>query len=289
MNDQSIYVDRYLPHSTIHHDVTKKIACFDTEYQHIEVVDLETFGKCLIIDGIFQSSISDEWIYHECLVHPALLFFGSKKQLDILVVGVGPGAPLRELLKHDQRIKKITGVDIDQKAIGIYRTYFQEEHQGSYDHPKVEIVFKSAEEFLSESEEKFDIIISDITDFSFFNLGSNNASEKKFYCLFESHLNDNGIFVTHTTVFDEHTNADHLRLHRTLASIFPRVFSYRAFIPSFFNVWGYLIASKNPNFNPLAVSENTLARRIAQYSLDLRYLDPAVIRSIFTLPAILRP
>ncbi|CAB4288184.1 unnamed protein product [Prunus armeniaca] len=37
------------------------------------LLDTKRFGKALVIDGKLQSAERDEFIYHECLVHPALL------------------------------------------------------------------------------------------------------------------------------------------------------------------------------------------------------------------------
>ncbi|ONK75390.1 uncharacterized protein A4U43_C03F16360 [Asparagus officinalis] len=43
------------------------------QYQDIALLDTKPFGKALVIDGKLQSAEIDEFIYHESLVHPALL------------------------------------------------------------------------------------------------------------------------------------------------------------------------------------------------------------------------
>uniref|UniRef100_A0A453QNK4 PABS domain-containing protein n=1 Tax=Aegilops tauschii subsp. strangulata TaxID=200361 RepID=A0A453QNK4_AEGTS len=45
-----------------------------SKYQEIALVDTKCFGKALIIDGKMQSAEADEFIYHESLIHPPLLF-----------------------------------------------------------------------------------------------------------------------------------------------------------------------------------------------------------------------
>ena len=47
----------------------------------VDVCDTEPFGKVLIIDGLIQSSELDEFVYHECLVHPALLAHANPKRV----------------------------------------------------------------------------------------------------------------------------------------------------------------------------------------------------------------
>ena len=44
-----------------------------TAYQKVEVLDSELFGRSLVLDGKTQSTERDEHIYHETLVHPAML------------------------------------------------------------------------------------------------------------------------------------------------------------------------------------------------------------------------
>ncbi|CAN6278089.1 unnamed protein product [Urochloa humidicola] len=45
-----------------------------SKYKEIALVDTKHFGKALIIDGCIQSAEADEFIYHESLIHPPLLF-----------------------------------------------------------------------------------------------------------------------------------------------------------------------------------------------------------------------
>ena len=42
-------------------------------YQTIEIIDTLPFGRTLVLDGKTQSSETDEFIYHEMLVHPAMI------------------------------------------------------------------------------------------------------------------------------------------------------------------------------------------------------------------------
>ncbi len=44
-----------------------------TQFQHVLIVETEEYGKMLVIDDRTQSAEDDEHIYHETLVHPALI------------------------------------------------------------------------------------------------------------------------------------------------------------------------------------------------------------------------
>lgn len=52
-----------------------KSLTFDSksEFQRVQVVETAPFGKTLVLDGKTQSAKNDEHIYHESLVHPAML------------------------------------------------------------------------------------------------------------------------------------------------------------------------------------------------------------------------
>ena len=67
-----------------------------SKWQTVDVVDLQPFGRTLMIDGLIQSCQVDEFVYHECLVHPALLAHPNPKS--VYIGGGGEGSTAREVL-----------------------------------------------------------------------------------------------------------------------------------------------------------------------------------------------
>ncbi|XP_020253690.1 thermospermine synthase ACAULIS5-like [Asparagus officinalis] len=57
------------------------------------------YNKALVIDGKLQSAEIDEFIYHESLVHPALLRHQDPKTT--FIMGGGEGSTAREILRHN--------------------------------------------------------------------------------------------------------------------------------------------------------------------------------------------
>src|SRR4030065_206280 len=189
------YVDKYIENCHVYFKIKKFLFQKKTKFQKIEIFNLFNYGKSLVIDGIAQSAEKDEWVYHESLIHPALILQPVNKKLEILVLGAGEGATLRELLKY-KNVKTITAVDIDLEAVEIFKKFFPKMHQGSFNDKRVNLVIDSAENFLKTTEKKYDIIFSDISDFTFFNLDSKeNKSQINFYKLISRKLDRNGIFV----------------------------------------------------------------------------------------------
>ena len=64
----------------------------------------------LYLNNNLQFSSTDEYRYHEALVHPAFSF--AKKIENVLVLGGGDGFAVREILKYPE-VKNVTLVDLD--------------------------------------------------------------------------------------------------------------------------------------------------------------------------------
>src|SRR3954466_997648 len=87
-----------LPGETASYEVTRVLARAQTAFQDVEIVDTRGFGRALFLDGAPQSAVADEFVYHEALVHPALIAHSAPKR--VLIAGGGEGATPRALLRH---------------------------------------------------------------------------------------------------------------------------------------------------------------------------------------------
>jgi len=272
--------DEYCKNEIIHHRIKKTILNEKTFFQEIQIVDLFDYGRSLFIDGIPQSSAKDEFIYHESLIHPAIILVSKRKDLKVLILGTGEGATIRELLKY-KFIKKIDAVDIDKKAIQIYRKYLKGVHHNSYDNKKVRLVFEGAIEFLKNSKEKYDIIISDITDVDFFDLGEKEIyKQEDFYKLIRARLKNSGILAMHSSELTFIHNKKHKDLKKSVKKVMTNVYSYSVYVPFFECQWGFLLATKNNKIRPDIMTEDDFSKKIDK-SINLRFIDKKVLRSIF--------
>lgn len=53
--------------------ITNMVHEEQTPFQHIEIADTLEYGRLLILDGVFQTSVKDEWTYHEMISHVPLM------------------------------------------------------------------------------------------------------------------------------------------------------------------------------------------------------------------------
>ena len=148
-----------------------------SEFQEVQVIE-SYFGKTLVTDGKTQSTEHDEFVYHESLVHPPLFWsalLSGKTNADgtrspggapksVFIGGGGELATAREVLKHNS-IERVVMVDIDPKVVEVCKKYMPEwGGEAVTNHPKMELIVGDAHQYLMETQEKFDVIIMDISD-----------------------------------------------------------------------------------------------------------------------------
>ncbi|CAN1217262.1 Thermospermine synthase ACAULIS5 [Linum perenne] len=131
-----------------------------SQFQDIALLDTKPFGKALVIDGKMQSAEADEFVYHECLVHPSLLSHPMPR--NVFIMGGGEGSTAREVLKH-KTVEKVVMCDIDKEVVEFCRTHLTVNHQ-AFSNIKLHLVINDAKAELEKREEKFDIIVGDLAD-----------------------------------------------------------------------------------------------------------------------------
>ena len=147
----------------------------------------------LYINGNQQFSTLDEWLYHEPMVHPVMNLGTSPR--DILIVGGGDGAIVRELLKYPS-VNTIRLVDLDPVItdLGQEHPIFVEMNQNSLKSPKVEITNDDAFTFIEQDKQFYDLIIVDLPDPKTVELS--RLYSKEFYFMCHRQLRERGLFIT---------------------------------------------------------------------------------------------
>jgi len=233
----------------------------------------------LIIDGDLRSTARDEKVYHEALVHPALIASGKPSR--VLIAGGGDGATLREVLRHIN-VQECTMVEIDERAVNIYKQYLPTWSDGAFDSPRLTLLHDHVANFLRESSDaSFDVIIFDRLDPLIEGRDVSFLYTKECYELIASKLAPDGIFVTQScAVYDEPNTFS--AVHNTLKLCFTHVEMYSAFVPSFKREWAFNIAHSRPD---LQVSELSIDSYLenAKLSQDATYYDGTMHSRMFLL------
>ncbi len=125
------------------------------------MLDLEAVGRALILAGTLQTSIGDEFTYHEPLVHVPMLAHPNPRR--VLIVGGGDGGALRHVLLHPS-VEHVVEVEIDRAVVDQARRLLPEISAGAYDDPRAELVIADGAAFVAHTSDRFDVILVDSTD-----------------------------------------------------------------------------------------------------------------------------
>ena len=255
-----------------------------TPYQEVVVQDGAAFGRSLVLDGKTQSTEVDEFVYHEGLVHPAMI--SHRAPTSVFVAGGGEGATIREVLKHNA-VESVVMVDIDSKVVDLCREYLPNHHRSSFDDPRVRLVYADALAYLESTSERFDIVIIDVPD----PLEAGPAYllfTQEFYSLVRDRLRPGGAMVSQSgptgpSFYEQCFSA----VANTVASVFPVVTMSETFVPSFGSTWGFVIGSLGEDPGDLS-PEGVDARIAARITGQLRYFDGTTLRGMVSVPKYLR-
>lgn len=265
--------ERITPADTYDHGATAIVEWRRTEYQELCIADTPVFGRMVVLDGIVQSSQADEFIYHEALVQPAMTAVGAPRR--VLVLGGGEGATLREVLRWST-VQRAVMVDIDGEMLAVARSALATWHQGSFDDPRAEVIVGDAVEFLRTTDERFDVVISDMTDpvddgpamFCF---------TREYFAAVARVLAPGGVLAVQAGPQVPIDCTLHARVVRTIATAFAEVVPYPCNAPVYGRALGFVVASAEPITPRLADAESALATAGVE---GLRYCDAAMTRSL---------
>ena len=84
---------------------------------------------------------------------------------DVVIIGGGDCGTLREVLKHPE-VEQVTQVEIDQAVIDMCKEYLPGHSAGAFDDLRANIVIADGMDFVQQSGEKYDVIISDCCRFN---------------------------------------------------------------------------------------------------------------------------
>lgn len=276
------YVEESAPTEQHHHAIDRVYYEGRSDFQQVAVIGTPVFGKMLILDGDTQSSQGDERIYHETLVHPAMA--GAADNTDVLILGGGEGATLREVLRSPD-VARCTMVDIDGTVVDLSKEYLSEWSAGSFEDPRARIVIGDALAFMRSNDERYGAILSDLTE-PLADSPSNPLFNDDVFSLIKSRLLDGGIYVLQASTAAVHNAALHCKMARTLRRHYDHVVSYATHVPAFDTEWAFLACSDRIDLSLLD------AGAIDAYCGRLRgenfFYDSVTHRRLFALPRYLR-
>jgi len=247
-----------------------------TDHQHLVIFENEFWGRVLLLDGVFQLTTRDEFVYHEMMAHIPLM--ALERPAKVLIIGGGDGGLLREVLKHPS-VKSATLVEIDQSVIDTALEYYPEIGRKAFKDKRVNVVITDGRQFVAETAETFDVVIADSSE----PIGPSAVLHTRaFFADCKRCLKPGGVFITQSGLpFHQPKHLE--RTTKALASLYEDVHPYAFTHPCYFGgeftaVW----ASDDKSLRQATPA--VIGRRMSRRGIKTRYWTPQIQQGAFALP-----
>ncbi|KAK9837434.1 hypothetical protein WJX81_002188 [Elliptochloris bilobata] len=261
--------------------VKKKLYSGKSEFQSVELIESGPFAKVLLLDGKAQSAEADEWVYHELLVHPAMLLHPAPRR--VFIAGGGEGATAREVLRH-RAVERVVMVDIDQVVCEFCERHLAA-NKAAFADPRLELIINDAGAALEGyPDASFDVIIGDLADPVEGGPCYQLYTEEFYRDVVLRKLAPSGIFVTQSGPAGVLSCGEvFTAINRTIAAVFPRVVPYAQHIPSYVDTWGWNMGLQDAT-RAFPESAEALDRLIEErVDGELKFLDGPTLQAVQTL------
>ncbi|MGO1053926.1 hypothetical protein [Crossiella sp. CA198] len=263
------------------HRVTEEVVVLDSEFQRIEVLETQAYGRGLFLDGRIQHVAADEYIYSESMVHPAMQLLDGRAAR-VLCIGAGPGGIVRELLNYPG-VGEVVQVEIDTTVVDIAREHLPAVGTSFRTDPRYRLVVADALDYLAGGGEPFDLIVNDLSE----PLPGSPASRlfaTEAIRLVRSRLSGRGLYVSWCGSVGPVSAEFAARIFQVIQQVFGQAHGYLSYPQSYGTVWLTGIGAVS-SVDPLALSPAELDQRLARTCpTPTRLYDGQTHHHMFLLP-----
>ena len=267
--DGSEYIDRTWPEWGVQYHWTDGRVIERQETAKgtlLEMVYRPRWGLACYMNGEIQSCETDERLYHETLVHPAMLYGGQPRR--VLIIGGGEGATAREVLKWPS-VERVEMYEWDAEVVNTFRTRYRQWAEGAWEDPR--LVIHNEDIFSVVQPGRYPSVPYDVIVMDLFEPSSDRRMWSLFSRLASDWLAEGGAMAMYAGIrnhwrdihpAEEWLNPTRLQEDEEQQIELPRiltdrmVYSYRVFLPSFLGEAMFLLLAPqgfSPTWNTLAV------------------------------------
>ncbi|MGI9149436.1 MAG: polyamine aminopropyltransferase [Chloroflexota bacterium] len=251
-----------------------------TAWQTLEVLDLEGPGRALVLAGTLQTSVGDEFTYHEPLVH--IPMFAHPNPHRVLIVGGGDGGALRHVLLHPS-VDRALEVEIDDAVVQASLRFLPEISRGAYSDPRAELKVLDAVQFVAETTERFDVILIDSTD----PVGPAAALVSDRFLKDAQRILAPGGLIGMQCGSPISQPREWLATVAAVRRTFPIARPYLGYVPIYpAMLWSWVIGSDE--IDPTSIDEVSTRSRLEPMRSELRVYNTGLHRAAFALPTFLQ-
>ena len=251
-----------------------------TKFQTIELYQTPLWGKLLKLDGFFQTSERDEFFYHEVVTHTTLCSHPNPRK--VLIIGGGDGGILKNVLKH-KCVKEVTLVEIDGEVIDFSKKYLSFVCGEAFKDNRVKVIVGDGLKFVGETEEKFDVVILDLTD----PVGPAKALYTRvFYSAIKKLVGKGGVLALHMELFLTRPRVSQ-KIYRNLRSVYKCVAPFISFVPLYGGMQAFAVCSEEIQADRIGCQQIEKRLKFRKVK-DLKLYNGKVHEAMFALPNYLK-
>lgn len=246
-----------------------------TPYQHIQVVETERYGRMLVLDGVFQTSVKEEWTYHEMITNVPIMAHPNPER--ILIIGGGDGGVAREVLRH-KTIKQVDLCEIDKRVMEISQEYFPTISKAINEKDeRLKIHIGDGIAFVKKVKDFYDVIIIDCSD----PIGPGEGLfTREFYKDAKKALRKNGMIIQQTESPLVQQKIVH-EVYKAMDDVFKNVNVFLAYVPIYPEcLHSFMIASEDINAKEAQITRN--------HPTPMKYYNKEIQKSCFVLPEFIK-
>lgn len=266
------YDEAYEGTSRIGLKATQTLFSERSEFQQVDIIDTEDFGRALLLDGAWMTSEFDEKTYHEPITHLPLAVAPNIRR--VLIIGGGDGGTAREVLRYPD-VEHVDMVEIDGTVVEACKKFLPM-IGSAWDDPRLHVHIDDGVAWVKkEHDEPYDVILVDGAD----PVGPAEGlfNQAFFEGCFRA-LSDDGVLSTQAESPDMMRDV-HLAMIDTLEAVFPHVHPYYGSVMLYPGAqWSWIFASKG--VDPYAI----VPGRVDHIERDAWLYNREVHRAMLAVP-----
>ncbi|WIF94227.1 polyamine aminopropyltransferase [Caminicella sporogenes] len=269
INGETWLVEDERDNMKLYYRVKEVLSSKKSPFQHVNIIDSYDFGRCLVLDGVMQTTEFDGYIYNEMISHIPVVTHQNPKK--VLIIGGGDCGVANELSKYKE-LELVDMVEIDKVVVDECVDKLTMISGNAPNDERINFLFEDGIKFVKDKEKCYDVAIVDSSD----PVGPAEVLfSEEFYVDLKKSLKDDGIMVcqSQSPIFHKEVLK---RTRDILKKHFPIVRTYKAVVPSYpGGMWSFTLASFK--YDPLNANLERLVK-------NTKYINKDIFKSCFSLP-----
>lgn len=210
--------------------------------------------RMLKLDNYYSLGGTSATAYEEAQADIPLVIHPAPRK--VFFLGLGTGITAGAALRHG--VEEVTAAELIPEVVEASRRHFGPYVNGLFEDARAEVVVEDGRQYLLTTDERYDVIISDL--FIPWQAGTGSLYTREHFELARSRLREGGLFAQWLPLY-QLSERDFMVIARTMLEVFPQVTMWRGdFMPDH-SIVALIGQEAGARLDPEAVTANFRIRR----------------------------